>query len=259
VAGNAKVGNRINMITRWQALEYIVAQNLERRALSALDTLTVVPGAVGAWRRDVLRELGGFPADTLAEDQDLTIHIQIEGYRVHFDPAAVAWTEAPATVAGLAKQRFRWAYGTLQCLWKYRGITFNSNYGEMGLVALPQVWLFQILLTTLAPVADLLLLWQLVAEYINYAQHVGTYTTDNLQIVGIYYAIFIAVDLLAAMTGFVLEKGEDWRLLWWLPLQRFGYRQIMYYVVLRSLWTALRGPFVGWGKLERHGTVKART
>ena len=258
VAGNAKVGNRINMITRWQALEYIVAQNLERRALSALDTLTVVPGAVGAWRRDVLREIGGFPADTLAEDQDLTIAIQTRGYRVQFDPTAVAWTEAPATVKGLAKQRFRWAYGTLQCLWKYRGITFNPAYEELGLVALPQVWLFQILLTTLAPVADLLLLWQLVGEYINYTQHVGTYTGDNLRIVIIYYAIFIVVDLLAAMAGFLLEKGEDWRLLLWLPLQRFGYRQIMYYVVLRSLWTALRGPFVGWGKLERHGTVKAR-
>ena len=258
VAGNAKVGNRINMITRWQALEYIVAQNLERRALSALDTLTVVPGAVGAWRRDVLRELGGFPADTLAEDQDLTIAIQTQGYRVHFDYTAVAWTEAPATVSGLAKQRFRWAYGTLQCLWKYRRITFNAEYGELGLVALPQVWLFQILLTTLAPVADLLLVWQLVAEYINYSQHVGTYTGDNLRIVGIYYVVFIVVDLLAAMVGFVMERGEDWRLLWWLPLQRFGYRQIMYYVVVRSLWTALRGPFVGWGKLERHGTVKAR-
>jgi peptidoglycan-N-acetylglucosamine deacetylase len=258
VAGNAKVGNRINMITRWQALEYIVAQNLERRALSALDTLTVVPGAVGAWRRDVLRELGGFPADTLAEDQDLTIAVQTHGYRVYFDPTAIAWTEAPATVKGLAKQRFRWAYGTLQCLWKYRHITFNTQYGELGLVALPQVWLFQILLTTLAPVADLLLLWQLVGEYINYSQHLGTYTGDNLQIVGIYYAVFIVVDLLAAMVGFVMEKGEDWRLLLWLPLQRFGYRQIMYYVVLRSLWTALRGPFVGWGKLERHGTVKAR-
>jgi cellulose synthase/poly-beta-1,6-N-acetylglucosamine synthase-like glycosyltransferase/peptidoglycan/xylan/chitin deacetylase (PgdA/CDA1 family) len=258
VAGNAKVGNRINMITRWQALEYIVAQNLERRALSALDTLTVVPGAVGAWRRNVLRELGGFPADTLAEDQDLTIAVQTRGYRVLFDPTATAWTEAPATVRGLAKQRFRWAYGTLQCLWKYRRITFNADYGELGLVALPQVWLFQILLTTLAPVADLLVVWQLVGEYINYSQHIGTYTSENLTTVGIYYAVFIVVDVLAAMAGFAMERGEDWRLLWWLPLQRFGYRQIMYYVVVRSLWTALRGPFVGWGKLERHGTVTAR-
>ncbi|HEY4075948.1 MAG TPA: glycosyltransferase [Rhizomicrobium sp.] len=258
VAGNAKVGNRINMITRWQALEYIVAQNLERRALSALDTLTVVPGAVGAWRRDVLRELGGFPADTLAEDQDLTLHVQTRGYGVHFDPTAIAWTEAPATVQGLAKQRFRWAYGTLQCLWKYRRITFNPEYGELGLVALPQVWLFQIVLTTLAPVADLLLVWQLVTQWIAYSQHGGEFNTGSLTIMLVYYLVFVVVDLLAAMIGFVLEKGEDWSLLWWLVLQRFGYRQIMYYVVVRSLWTALRGPFVGWGKLERHGTVKAR-
>src|SRR6202012_5648729 len=119
VAGNAKVGNRINMIPGWQALEYIVAQNLERRALSALDTLTVVPGAVGAWRRDVLREIGGFPADTLAEDQGPPIPIQARGFPVQFDPRPVAWTEAPPTVKGLAKQRFRWAYGPLECLWKY--------------------------------------------------------------------------------------------------------------------------------------------
>ena len=257
VAGNAKVGNRVNMITRWQALEYIVAQNLERRALSALDTLTVVPGAVGAWRRAALLELGGFPADTLAEDQDLTIAIQTVGYRVEFDPSAIAWTEAPATVRGLAKQRFRWAYGTLQCLWKYRRITFNPRYGELGLIALPQVWLFQIMLTTLAPVADLLLVWQLVGEWLNYVQHGGEFSSANFQLIVTYYIVFMVVDLLAAMTGFLMEKGEDWSLLWWLALQRFGYRQIMYYVVLRSIWAAVRGPVVSWGKLERTGAVSA--
>jgi cellulose synthase/poly-beta-1,6-N-acetylglucosamine synthase-like glycosyltransferase len=256
VAGNAKVGNRINMITRWQALEYIVAQNLERRALSALDTLTVVPGAVGAWRREALLEMGGFPADTLAEDQDLTIAIQAKGYRVLFDTTAIAWTEAPATFRGLGKQRFRWSFGTLQCLWKYRRITFNPEYGELGMVALPQVWLFQILLTTLAPVADLLVVWQLLGQWIAYKQHGSEFTDTDLKVMGIYYIIFITVDLLAAMVGFLMDRREDWRLLFWLPLQRFGYRQLMYYVVLRSISNAIRGSFVGWGKLERQGTVK---
>jgi peptidoglycan-N-acetylglucosamine deacetylase len=256
VAGNAKVGNRINMITRWQALEYVVAQNLERRALSALDTLTVVPGAVGAWRRDALLELGGFPSDTLAEDQDLTIAVQTAGYRVLFDTTAIAWTEAPATFRGLSRQRFRWSFGTLQCLWKYRRITFNPRFGELGMVALPQVWLFQIILTTLAPVADLLLVWQLVGQWIAFKQHGSEFTDSDLKLIGIYYAVFIVVDLLAAVVGFVMERREDWRLLLWLPLQRFGYRQLMYYVVLRSISTALRGVLVGWGKLERHGTVQ---
>jgi cellulose synthase/poly-beta-1,6-N-acetylglucosamine synthase-like glycosyltransferase/peptidoglycan/xylan/chitin deacetylase (PgdA/CDA1 family) len=259
VAGNAKVGNRVNMITRWQALEYIVAQNLERRALSAIGVLTVVPGAVGAWRRSVLAQLGGFPTDTLAEDQDLTIAIQARGYRVRFDSGAIAWTEAPVTVRGLAKQRFRWAYGTLQCLWKYRSITFSPAHRELGMVALPQVWLFQILLTALAPVADLLLLWQLASQYLAYIQHPDDFTFANLEVVLVYYLVFVLVDLLAGMIGFLMEKGEDWKLLLWLPLQRFGYRQIMYYVVLRSISTALKGPFVGWGKLERTGMLKRQT
>ncbi|MDE2182217.1 MAG: glycosyltransferase [Alphaproteobacteria bacterium] len=257
VAGNAKVGNRFNMITRWQALEYIVAQNLERRALAALDTLTVVPGAVGAWRRSALTACGGFASATLAEDQDLTIGMQRAGYVVRFDPTAVAWTEAPSTVRGLAMQRFRWAFGTLQCLWKYRDMTFNPRYGAMGMIALPQVWMFQILLTALAPVADLLLLWQLLTQWIAYVQHGAEFSNHNLVTVGIYYAVFMVVDLLAAAVGFLMERRENWSLMWWLMLQRFGYRQLMYYVVVRSITTAFRGVFVGWGKLERTGTVKA--
>jgi len=257
VAGNAKVGNRINMITRWQALEYIVAQNLERRALAALDTLTVVPGAIGAWRRSVLTSLGGFPLDTLAEDQDLTIAVQRAGHRVLFDATAIARTEAPATFRGLARQRFRWAYGTLQCLWKYRDVTFNPRYGALGMIALPQVWLFQIALSALAPLVDFMFLWQVLTALLNYLQHGAEFNSANVQKIGIYYCVFVAVDLLAAAVGFLMEKREQWNLLWWLMLQRFGYRQLMYYVVVRSIFAALRGPFVGWGKLERAGTVKA--
>ncbi|HEX3429938.1 MAG TPA: glycosyltransferase [Rhizomicrobium sp.] len=256
VAGNAKVGNRINIITRWQALEYIVSQNLERRALAAVDTLTVVPGAVGAWRRSILEELGGFPASTLAEDQDLTIAVQRAGYRVLFDASAVAWTEAPATTRSFAKQRFRWAFGTLQCLWKYRDMTLNPRYGALGMIALPQAWMFQIFLTALAPVADLMLVWQLVFQTIAYLEHGAEFTNTSLYTVAVYYGVFTLVDLLSAAFGFAMERREKWSLTWWLILQRFGYRQIMYYVLVRSISTALRGRFVGWSKLERAGTVK---
>jgi peptidoglycan/xylan/chitin deacetylase (PgdA/CDA1 family)/spore germination protein YaaH/GT2 family glycosyltransferase len=122
VAGNAKVGNRVNIVTKWQALEYVTAQNLERRALARLGAMTVVPGAVGAWRKQALIDAGGFPPDTLAEDQDLTIAVQRAGWRVMYDQSAIAWTEAPQSVRQLARQRFRWAYGTIQCVWKHRKI-----------------------------------------------------------------------------------------------------------------------------------------
>jgi cellulose synthase/poly-beta-1,6-N-acetylglucosamine synthase-like glycosyltransferase len=257
VAGNAKVGNRINMITRWQAMEYIGAQNLERRALAALGTLTVVPGAIGAWRRSAVEQLGGFPADTVAEDQDLTIALQRAGYRVLFDSSAVAWTEAPTTFRSLARQRFRWAYGTLQCLWKYRRLTFNGRYGALGMIALPQVWLFQIVLTALAPVADLLLLWQLMWSGAAYLEHGAEFNNDSLIKMGLYYGLFVLLDMAAATFGFLVEGKEQKRLLISLPLQRFGYRQLMYYVVVRSIFTALKGAVVGWGKLERTATVAA--
>lgn len=255
VAGNAKVGNRINILTRWQALEYITAQNLERRALAALGCITVVPGAVGAWRRDALSKLGDFPVDTLAEDQDLTIAIQKAGYKVVFDAEAVAWTEAPDTFRSLAKQRFRWAFGTLQCLWKHADAMFNPRYGTLGLLAMPQVWLFQIIFSVVSPLVDLLLVWQIVATYLDYLQHRAQFTPDNLEKTGLYYVAFILVDLTAGVIAFMLERSENWRLVFWLPFQRFGYRQLMYYVVLKSVIAALTGLVVGWGKQERKATV----
>jgi cellulose synthase/poly-beta-1,6-N-acetylglucosamine synthase-like glycosyltransferase len=259
VAGNAKVGNRLNMLTRWQALEYITAQNLERRALAALGCITVVPGAVGAWRREAIVRLGGFPSNTLAEDQDLTIMIQREGYKALFDQEAIAWTEAPDSMTGLAKQRFRWAFGTLQCLWKHRRVNLNPRYGALGLVAMPQVWMFQIALALLSPLIDLALIYQILRTLTDYLQHGEQFNSGNLMITATYYAVFMAVDLSAAMIAFFLEKKEDRSLLWWLVLQRFGYRQIMYYVVAKSVLRALQGRVVGWGKLERKATVKTVT
>jgi cellulose synthase/poly-beta-1,6-N-acetylglucosamine synthase-like glycosyltransferase/peptidoglycan/xylan/chitin deacetylase (PgdA/CDA1 family)/spore germination protein YaaH len=258
VAGNAKVGNRINLITVWQALEYITAQNLERRALAALGAITVVPGAVGAWRRTALEQLGGFPADTLAEDQDLTIAVQKAGFKTLFDAEAIAWTEAPDTAAGLARQRFRWSYGTLQCLWKHRNATFNPRYGSLGTIALPQVWLFQIVFSVVSPLVDLVLVWQIIATGLDYLQHRGQFDDTNLIRMLVFYAAFMVVDLSASALAFAMEKKEKWSLLWWLVLQRFGYRQLMYYVVVRSVWTAIRGPSVGWGKQERKATVGER-
>jgi peptidoglycan-N-acetylglucosamine deacetylase len=255
VAGNAKVGNRINTITKWQALEYITAQNLERRALVTLGCMTVVPGAVGAWRRDVLEQLGRFPNNTLAEDQDLTIAVQKAGYRVVFDSEAVAWTEAPDTFKGLIRQRFRWAYGTLQCLWKHRDVTFRPRFGTLGLVAMPQVWLFQVLLTVMAPLVDVMLIWQILHTGLDYLQHRNQFNPDNLYITLFYFGMFMATDFLAVALAFVIERKENWRLMFWLALQRVGYRQILYYVVVKSVITALLGPLVGWNKLDRKATV----
>ncbi|MBO0800450.1 MAG: glycosyltransferase family 2 protein, partial [Blastocatellia bacterium] len=257
IAGNAKVGNRINLLTRWQALEYITSQNLDRRAFASLNCITVVPGAVGAWRRDLLERTGGFDSDTLAEDQDLTLKVRRLGYKVGYEEAAVAWTEAPDTVGGLAKQRFRWSFGTLQCMWKHRQALFNPRYGMLGFIALPNVLIFQTLFLLISPVMDLMFAWSLVAAALERWEHPGEYSLVNLKHTLFYYALFLAVDWMAAGFAFLLEKREQWSLLWWLFLQRFCYRQVMYYVMVRSVLTAFKGALVGWGKLERKATVTA--
>jgi cellulose synthase/poly-beta-1,6-N-acetylglucosamine synthase-like glycosyltransferase/peptidoglycan/xylan/chitin deacetylase (PgdA/CDA1 family)/spore germination protein YaaH len=259
IAGNAKVGNRINIITRWQALEYVTSQNLDRRAFASLNCITVVPGAVGAWRRDLLEHIGGFSSDTLAEDQDLTLSIRKLGYKIGYEENAIAWTEAPDTVRTLAKQRFRWSYGTLQCMWKHSHALFRPKYGSLGLIALPNVWIFQILFPLLSPIMDLLLVWVLISAGLERLEHPAQYVITNFQQVLFYYALFLSVDWLAAVFAFALEKKEQWGLLWWLFLQRFCYRQVMYYVMIKSVITAMHGGLVAWGKLERKATVEART
>jgi cellulose synthase/poly-beta-1,6-N-acetylglucosamine synthase-like glycosyltransferase/peptidoglycan/xylan/chitin deacetylase (PgdA/CDA1 family)/spore germination protein YaaH len=255
VAGNAKVGNRINLVTRWQAIEYVTSQNIDRRAFSLLNCITVVPGAVGAWRRQLILDAGGFSPTTLAEDQDLTMAVLKHGTHVAYADHAVAFTEAPDTLRALARQRFRWSFGTLQCAWKHRDALFRPRYGTLGFVGLPNVWIFQLLFPLISPIADLLFLWSLLTVYLNYVQHGPEYAVQRLLQVVVYYAVFLAVDWLAAVIALMMEQGEERWLSWLVLLQRFAYRQVMYWVVVQAVMAALKGRTRTWGKLERKGTV----
>ena len=261
VAGNVKVGNVINILTRWQAVEYITSQNVDRLAYAVLNAVTVVPGAVGAWRRQAMDEAGGYLTDTLAEDMDLTWRLRRKGWRIETENRAVAYTEAPAVVGQFFKQRFRWSYGTLQCLWKHRGAVFH--YGWFGWLGLPTMWLFQIIFQVLAPIADLQLLYALCAfasawlnQHLHPADDIPTTNLYPMLIqTGLFYALFYVVELMGAAVAIWIE-GERWRLLRGLFIQRFSYRQLMYAVLWKAVVKALVGTRAGWGKLERKGTVQ---
>jgi cellulose synthase/poly-beta-1,6-N-acetylglucosamine synthase-like glycosyltransferase len=241
VAGNAKVGNRVNRLTRWQALEYVTAQNLERRAWDLAGAVPVVPGAVGAWRRAAVLAAGGFHEDTLAEDTDLTLRLIADGFRVVYAEHALAYTEAPETAKALLKQRFRWTYGVLQACWKHKGRLFHRGGGVLGWVILPTFAVYQFLVPLIAPVVDVLLLISLVRG-------------QALATAG-YYLLFFALDLLLSAVALLLE-GEDLALLYGLFVQRIAYRQLLWVALARSIWNAIAGFAVGWGKLQRTGTVQ---
>jgi cellulose synthase/poly-beta-1,6-N-acetylglucosamine synthase-like glycosyltransferase len=256
VAGNAKVGNRVNLLTYWQSLEYITSQNLERRALSVINGISVVPGAIGAWRRQYLLKAGGFTHDTLAEDADLTLTLLKMGYKIRAEESAIAYTEAPDTVRSLLKQRFRWMFGTFQAVWKHRDAIFRPRYQAMGMVTLPNILIFQVVLSLVSPLMDLWMLISLWWTFWQKQQHPDQFSSDVLFHLLGYYLLFLAVDYLAAGIAFILEPTkEDWSQLIWLFPQRFFYRQLMYFVAIKAVVAAIQGQLVGWNKLERKASV----
>lgn len=255
VAGNAKIGNCTNLITRWQAIEYVTAQNIERRALAAIGAVTVVPGAIGAWRRRALDAVGGYPTDTLAEDQDLTLAIQRVGWRVACDNDAIAWTEAPETVRALYKQRIRWTYGTLQCLWKHRALIGRGRPRGLALVGLPQAVLFQLLLTLIAPLIDLALLASIGGTAWRIADRGWAVSGGDALSIAAFWAAFTALELACGYIAYRFDPREERFPIFGMLVQRFAYRQLLYLVVLRVVFMAIKGRQVGWGKLERTGSV----
>ena len=262
VAGNVKVGNQVNILTQWQAVEYTTSQNIDRRAYALLNSITVVPGAIGIWRREAVVGVGAYVNDTLAEDMDLTWRLRRAGYRLETEGQAMAYTEAPESFKSFFKQRFRWAYGTLQCLVKHRRALCHNGF--FGWLALPTLWLFQIVFQALAPLVDLQVIYSLcgyVAAYIENRQHPNAELSSlpaasaSLAQVGFLYALFFLAELVSGFIAYRLEK-ERFGALWWLFLQRFAYRQIMYGVVYKSFLKAIGGNRQGWGKVDRKGTVK---
>jgi len=259
IAGNAKVGNRINILTRWQALEYITSQNFDRRAFEIINCITIVPGAVGAWRREVILEAGGFSGETLAEDADLTFGILRNGHRVLYEDEAIAYTEAPDNSRDFVKQRFRWMFGNLQAVWKHKDTFGRKRYGALGFFALPNVLIFQIIFPLISPLMDLMMVSSLGWAFWQFHYHTVDYSANYyLQKIIFYYLIFLLIDFISSDIPFLLEKKEDWKLLLWLPFQRFYYRQLMYYVAIKSFFAAIKGRTVGWNKLERKATVYSR-
>src|SRR6266851_1948685 len=255
VAGNVKVGNRSRWLTRWQALEYITSQNMEKRAFDLLNCITVVPGALGAWRKKAIEAAGGINADTVAEDADLTIGIRRLGWHVDYEEEAIAWTEAPETPGILIRQRFRWTFGTLQSFWKHSGTLFRPRYGTLGLVALPNIFIFQLLLPLISPVIDLLFLgtviaWALSQYHIVRLPLLSATATSDLERSVLFFLGFLLIDMLTCVLAFTLEKKEDWTLLVPVLLQRFYYRQLMYVVLFRSVKEAVSGRPVGWRGVE---------
>ncbi|MFJ8810721.1 bifunctional polysaccharide deacetylase/glycosyltransferase family 2 protein [Streptomyces sp. NPDC102490] len=245
VAGNAKVGNRRTLIGAWQHIEYVMGFNLDRRMYDLLRCMPTIPGAIGAFRREAVLQVGGMSDDTLAEDTDITIALHRAGWRVVYEEHARAWTEAPGSLGQLWSQRYRWSYGTMQALWKHRrSLTDKGPSGRFGRVGMPLVVLFQVVTPVFAPLIDVFTLYSMV--FVDFRAAL------------LAWLAVLAVQLVCAAYAFRLD-GEKYRYLLMMPLQQLAYRQMMYLVLIHSCVTALTGGRLRWQKLKRTGEVGTPT
>lgn len=244
VSGTARASNRHRTLTRWQDLEYLCGFNLERRACHHIDGILVVPGAIGAWRKAALTAIGGFATDTLAEDTDATIALQRAGWRVRHQGRAVAWTQVPADMSSFIRQRFRWAFGTMQALWKHRAAMGDTRLRGLGIFTMPGTWFFQIVLVLGGPLLDLGLILSAAS---------GVTTAAALAL-----TVFLLLDLSLAAFALCVE-GERLRDAWQVIPMRLVYRPLLAWAAWKAAIAMARGVWQGWTKAERHAITLARS
>lgn len=244
-----------NWLARFQVVEYLRAFLAARVTHSAFNSLIIVSGAFGVFRRDVLLDAGGFNTQTIGEDMELIVRLhrycrdRKQPYRIVFQPDPVVWTEAPESVAILSRQRNRWQRGTLQVLSAHAAMIGNPRYGRIGLLALPYYALFETvgpvvefagLVLSVAGIALGLIDWQMAWLLFLAAIVYGTLNS-------------VAAVLLEELSFRRYLRLRDVALLLVVALvENFGYRQMTSWWRLRGVIDYLRGKSA-WGVMTRKG------
>ncbi len=244
VAGNIKVLNRMNWLTKCQALEYIASINIYRRALDVFGSVTVVPGALGAYRREVLEGSGCYDPDTLVEDFDVTMKTLKTGKVVQASASAIAYTEAPQTLDGLIRQRLRWYRGNFQALWKHRDAAFNSRYGFLQKLAFP----FLIISMIYMPFAGLA---TIVVAVLTVLSGSGLILLPTL-------LFFALLQFLICLLSIELDN-EDKKLVLYAPLFVFGYKQICDFTMIKGLIDVIFRKGLKWTSVQRTGAKVSKS
>jgi cellulose synthase/poly-beta-1,6-N-acetylglucosamine synthase-like glycosyltransferase len=253
---------RVRLPKKWveviQVVEYLRAFLVGREGWSHYNMLAIISGAFGIFRRDLVRRVGGYRPAAIGEDIDLVLRLhrhlleQNSDYRIEFVPDPVCWTEAPADLRSLARQRARWQKGLLDVLWLTRGMLFRPRYGRMGILALPYLWLFELL----APVVELFGYTTIIL-----AALLGVLSREfflQFMIFGYAFATMLSIGsvLLEELT---FRRYNDWRdvarLLLYCFAEHFPYRQMHLFWRLQGIWQYLRGD-VAWKPLQRAGFQK---
>ncbi|MFQ5440473.1 MAG: glycosyltransferase [Nitrosopumilaceae archaeon] len=241
VAGNVKVRNRVNWITKCQALEHIAGINIVRRAFDEFRSVTIVPGALGAFRKGLVSGSNAYGHETIVEDFDQTIKLLKTGLVTQGSVKSVAYTEAPSTFKDYVKQRKRWFRGNIQVLKRHSDAFTNPRYGNLQKLAIPFLFLGMII----TPIIGFVSMTNVVF---------GVLMGDVIWVLEVV-AIFVVVHVL--MTALAIRiDNENTKLLVYSPFLLFGYKQIVDFLLLRALFEQVTGRKAKWTSAKRTGTKR---
>ncbi len=241
VAGNVKVLNRGKFLTNLQALEYIEGLNMARSAQSFLKLVNIIPGPLGVFRRKAIEEAGLYSSDTFAEDADLTLKILAGGWKIYYEPNAISYTEAPADMYQLLKQRYRWTRGIIQSVRKHKKLMINPtiNFGDT------------FILWTMSYEA---LVWPAMNIAANLFFIIAALAFGFTQLIFFWWAGLALLDMITALYCISVEK-EEYRLAWYAVIYRMFFILLIDVCKLMSSVEEFLGIRMTWGKLEREGTI----
>ncbi len=240
VAGNVKIINRVNFLSRLQTLEYLIGLNLVRRAQGYLQCVNIIPGPMGFFRRDLLEEVGAYESDTYAEDCDLTLKLLAQGHRINYEPEAISWTECPEDIHGLITQRYRWTRGILQAIKKNKSSLFRTK--QSGWVNSSILW-YMLFEAIAWPIMNIFgnVFFLFVAAY---------YGAVNVLLM--WWLILVLLDMTGALHTVSFEKEELSLVFYSIPYRMF----FIFGVDITKMLATFEEVFnirMTWGSIERKG------
>jgi len=241
VAGNVKVINRHNIWTKLQALEYIEGLNIVRNAQAFWRTVNVVPGPMGIFRREAIESVGYYDSDTFAEDFDMTVRLLAAGWKIDYEPKAIAYTEAPEELLDLIKQRYRWCRGVLQALRKQKHLLTRSEGNITTPLSLWYMMFEGLLWPAMNIFTNLFFVWIALI-----------YGMTKLLVM--WWLLLTILDILIAVYAIIMER-EDMSLALYAVFYRFFYVLIIDVCKVFATLEELVGLDMSWGKLARKGRI----
>jgi len=239
VAGNVKIQNRKKWLTDLQALEYVEGLNLARSAQGHIRMVNIIPGPIGIFRKEALREAGFYSSDTFAEDTDITLKILSLGWKIEYEPSSWALTEAPVTVHQLLKQRYRWTRGILQAIRKHKKYLYNPTLNFYNTIVLWSMFYESLVWPAMNIFANLFFIFVAVFN-------------DMSSLIFYWWCGIALLDFMSAIYSVAVEK-EEFRLVPWAIVYRMVFVLLIDITKTMALIEEFLGIKMEWGKLERVG------